>query len=147
MKRVEIRGKVPWDRLVATMMVLVFVPALATAQIAGFRIEEASIADIHNAIKTGQTTCRAVVQSYVDRAKAYNGVCTALVTKDGAPIPAATGAVRAGAPLKFPTTTVPVTSIFPNYSQYAGLPLELGRMEPTISDRGVAQQVGMRVGI
>ena len=47
----------------------------------------------------------------------------------------------------FPTTTVPVTSLFPNYSEYAGLPLELGRMEPTKSDSSVQQQVGMRVGI
>ncbi|HET9215726.1 MAG TPA: amidase family protein, partial [Terriglobia bacterium] len=40
-----------------------------------------------------------------------------------------------------------VTSLFPNYADYAGLPLELGRMEPTRSDPSVQQQVGMRVGI
>src|SRR5678815_1976431 len=91
---------------------------VASAQIKGFQIEQASIGDIHNAIKSGQTTCRAVVQTYIDRAKAYNGICTALVTADGAPIPAATGAVRAGGATKFPTTTVPVTSLFPNYTEY-----------------------------
>ena len=69
------------------------------------------------------------------------------LTADGAPVPAATGAVRAGSKTMFPTTTVPVTSLFPNYSEYAGLPLELGRMEPTKSDSSVQQQVGMRVGI
>src|SRR5678816_2974812 len=98
----------------------VLIPGLAAAQIQGFQIEEASIADIQNAIKSGQTTCKAVVQSYIDRAKAYNGTCTALVTKDGAPIPAATGVVRAGSPITFPTATVPVTSLFPNYTDYAG---------------------------
>src|SRR5262249_3369058 len=35
----------------------------------------------------------------------------------------------------------------PDFQQYAGLPLELGRMEPTISDPSVQQQFGMRVGI
>ncbi len=83
----------------------------------------------------------------LERAKAYNGVCTALVTADGKPIPAATGAIRAGAPLTFPTQTFPITSVVPNYSEYSGLPLELGRMEPTISDPSVPQQWGMRVGI
>jgi amidase len=127
-----------------TAMALMLLPALAQGQ---FRIEEASITDVHNAIKSGQTSCRAVVQAYIARAKAYNGTCTALVTADGGSIPPAKGAVRAGAPIQFPTFTVPVTSLFPNYKDYAGLPLELGRMEPTISDPTVQQQVGMRVGI
>ena len=112
-----------------------------------FRVEETTIAGVQNAIKSGQTTCEAVVQAYIERAKAYNGTCTALVTADGAPIPAATGAVRAGSKLTFPTATVPVSSVFPNYREYAGLPFELGRMEPTISDPTVQQQYGMRVGV
>jgi Asp-tRNA(Asn)/Glu-tRNA(Gln) amidotransferase A subunit family amidase len=37
------------------------------------KIEEISIAGIQAAIKSGQTTCQAVVQAYIDRAKAYNG--------------------------------------------------------------------------
>ena len=45
--------------------------------VAPFQVEEATIASIHAAIKSGQTTCQAVVQAYIDRAKAYNGVCTA----------------------------------------------------------------------
>src|SRR5262245_29290845 len=88
---------------------------LLWAQQSQFRIEEASIPAIHNAIKTGQTTCRQIVQAYFERAKAYNGACTALVTKDGAPIPAATGMVRAGTPLVYPTQTVSVSSVFPNF--------------------------------
>ena len=55
--------------------------------------------------------------------------------------------MRAGAPITFPTQTVAVSTIFPNFSEYAGLPFELGRMEPTLSDPSVQQQWGMRVGI
>ena len=133
-------------RTVAVLSVLAPAAGTAGAQTL-FRIEESTIADVQNAIKSGQTTCRAVVQAYLDRAKAYNGTCTALVTADGAPIPPAKGAVRAGAPLTFPTTTVPVSKVFPDFSEYAGLPFEFGRMEPTISDPSVQQQFGMRVGI
>ena len=89
-----------------------------------FRVEEASITDIQNAIRAGQTTCKQVVQAYLDRVKAYNGVCTALLTKDGAPIPPSTGMVRAGAPIKYPTKTVAASTVFPNLDQYKGLPLE-----------------------
>jgi amidase len=129
-------------------LALALAPCGASAQTqTPFQIEEATIADVQGAIKSGQTTCQAVVQAYIERAKAYNGMCTALVTADGKPIPAATGAIRAGAPIKYPTQTVPITSVVPNYSDYSGLPLELGRMEPTISDPSVAQQWGMRVGI
>src|SRR5688572_12999288 len=53
---------------------------------AAFAIEEATIDGIHGAIRSGQTTCRAIVQAYIDRARAYNGVCTSLVTADGADI-------------------------------------------------------------
>src|SRR5262249_46061884 len=104
------------------------------AQTGQFRIEEASIPAIHNAIRTGQTSCQQIVQSYFERAKAYNGACTALVTKDGAPIPPATGMVRAGSTLVYPTQTVAASTVFPNFQQYAGPPLELGRMEASASD-------------
>ena len=40
-----------------------------------FRLEEATIDELHRAIQAGQTTCVAVVQHYIDRARAYNGVC------------------------------------------------------------------------
>ena len=76
----------------------------AAAQADLFELEEASIKKTHDAIRSGATTCADVVKGYIERARAYNGMCTALVTEDGAPVPAATGAVRAGAPLKFPTT-------------------------------------------
>jgi Asp-tRNA(Asn)/Glu-tRNA(Gln) amidotransferase A subunit family amidase len=112
-----------------------------------FQVEEASIESIQAAITSGQTTCRGVVQAYIDRARAYNGVCTSLVTADGAPIPAVKGAVRAGAPLAFPTTTVKAATILPDLDQYKGLPIDYGRMESTRSDPSVMQQAGMRVGI
>ena len=64
-------------RTVAVLSVLALAAGTAGAQTL-FRIEESTIADVQNAIKSGQTTCRAVVQAYLDRAKAYNGTCTAL---------------------------------------------------------------------
>ena len=63
-----------------------------------FRLEEGMIDELHQAIKNGQTTCVAVVRHYIDRARAYNGVASVLVTADGAPVPEAVGAVRAAAP-------------------------------------------------
>src|SRR5690349_11308810 len=46
--------------------------ASSWAQQGGFHVEEASISDIQNAIKSGQTSCKQVVQAYLARAKAYN---------------------------------------------------------------------------
>jgi amidase len=112
-----------------------------------FHLVEATIEDIHRAIRTRQITCSALVQAYVNRASAYNGVCTQLVTRDGLPVPPAVGATRAGAPIVFPTKTVAVSEVLPNIQEYSGLPLEFGRMEPTASDRMVQQQFGMIVGI
>jgi len=91
---------------------------------AAFAIEEVTIDGIQAAIRSGQTTCKAVVQAYVDRARAYNGACTSLVTADGADIPTATGAVRAGAPLAFPTKTTKASAVFPDLDQYRGKPLD-----------------------
>ena len=122
-------------------------PLLAQATGGGFRIEEASITDIQNAIKSGQTTCKQVVQAYLARAKAYNGVCTALLTKDGAPIPPSTGMMRAGALLKYPTQTVAASTVFPDLDQYQGLPLEFGQMSRRSRTRRVQLQYGLRVGI
>ena len=132
--------------IAAALAAVVLATPPAAAQ-SPFRVEESTIAGVHAAIASGRTTCRAVVEAYLERAKAYNGTCTALVTADGKPIPPATGVVRAGKPLTFPTDTVPVSQVFPDLAEYAGPPLELGRMEPTISDPGVQQQWGMRVGI
>jgi hypothetical protein len=35
-----------------------------------FHVEEATIADVHRAIQHGETICRAIVQSYIERARA-----------------------------------------------------------------------------
>ena len=78
-----------------------------------FEVVEASIDDLHNAIRAGETTLVEVVQGYIDRARAYNGVASMLVTEDGLPVPEATGVVRAGAALKFPTETIPVSDVCP----------------------------------
>jgi Asp-tRNA(Asn)/Glu-tRNA(Gln) amidotransferase A subunit family amidase len=128
------------------LLLFALAPALAWGQ-NQFHLQEATIADIHNAIKAGQITCQGVIEAYIARAKAYNGVCTELVTKDGAALAPVKGVVRAGSPVQFPTKTVPVSSVLPNFSEYAGLPMEFGRMEPTVSDPSVKQQFGMRVGI
>jgi amidase len=80
---------------------------------ATFRLEEATIDELHEAIKAGRTTCVAVVRQYLDRARAFNGVASVLVTEDGAPVAEAHGTVRGMAPLRFPTETVSVAKIFP----------------------------------
>ena len=112
-----------------------------------FALEEATIEDIHGAIRSGEATCEQIVQGYVDRARAYNGVCTALVTPDGAAAPSVLGTVRAGTPLSFPTETVAISNVVPSFEEYKGLTPDFGRMEPTISDPGVQQQFGIVVGI
>ena len=112
-----------------------------------FRVEEATIAELHQAIRDGRTTCVAVVRQYIERARAYNGVASALVTEDGATIPEAKGTVRAMSPLRFPTQTISASTILPDLDRYQGPPLEYGRMEATASDPGVQQQFGMIAGI
>jgi amidase len=111
-----------------------------------FRVEEATIDELHEAIRAGRTNCVDVVQQYIARVRAYNGVASLLVTEDGAPVPEASGAVRAGAPLAFPIDTVAAARLFPDLDKYRGKPLEFGRMEPTASDPDVTQQYGMIVG-
>jgi amidase len=113
---------------------------------APFRVEEATIDELHAAIRSGRATCVAVVQRYIDRARAYNGVASVLVTEDGLPIPETKGAVRALAPLRFPTETIKASTVLPDLHKYQGPPLEFGRMEATASDPAVGQQYGMIVG-
>ena len=67
-----------------------------------FHVEEATIEELHEAIRAGRTNCVDVVKQYIARVRAYNGVASLLVTEDGAPVPEAIGAVRGGAPLAFP---------------------------------------------
>ena len=116
------------------------------AQDEPFRLDEATIEELHAAIQAGRTTCVAVVQRYIERVRAYNGVASLLVTEDGAPVPEATGAVRARTPLRFPTETVKASAVLPDLDKYKGPPLECGRMEATASDPDVSQQFGMIVG-
>src|SRR5439155_69509 len=56
-----------------------------------FRLEEATIDELHAAIRAGDTTCVEVVRRYIERARAYNGVASLLVTEDGGRIPQAVG--------------------------------------------------------
>jgi Asp-tRNA(Asn)/Glu-tRNA(Gln) amidotransferase A subunit family amidase len=112
-----------------------------------FRLEEATIDGLHRAILAGEATVVEVVNRYLERVRALNGVASFLVTADGAPVPEATGAVRAGAPLRFPIETAKASTILPELDRYKGPTLEFGRMEPTASDPFVKQQYGMIVGI
>src|SRR6266403_374524 len=111
-----------------------------------FRLEEATIDELHQAIRAGKTTVVEIVEHYIARVRAYNGVASLLVTEDGGNITEATGVVRAGAPLHFPTETVRASTIFPELDKYQGPPLEFGRMEATASDPSVQQQYGMIAG-
>jgi Asp-tRNA(Asn)/Glu-tRNA(Gln) amidotransferase A subunit family amidase len=111
-----------------------------------FQLEEATIDELHEAIRAGEATCVSVVQHYLDRVRAYNGPASLLVTEDGAEIPEAMGTVRAGAPLRFPTFTVKISDVLPDLDKYKGPPIEYGRMEATASDPNVEQQFGMIVG-
>jgi amidase len=111
-----------------------------------FHLEEATIADLHEAIRAGKITLVEVVRRYIDRARAHNGTACLLLTEDGADVPEANGAVRAQTLLRFPTETVKASTILPDLDKYKGTPLEFGRMEPTASDPSVHQQYGMIVG-
>ena len=51
-----------------------------------FQLEEATIEQLHDAIASGQITCVQVVRHYIDRARAFNGVPSLLVTRDGEPV-------------------------------------------------------------
>ena len=112
-----------------------------------FHIQEASIDSIQNAIRSGDATCKQVVESYIARAKAYNGACSKLVTADGASVKSYLGPMRAAVPLKFPTETVSIKQLVPDFDKYKGSTPDFGHMDPTLSDPSVYQQYGMVVGI
>jgi len=118
-----------------------------TEQRKPFRVDEATVDQLHQAIKSGETTCVDIVRQYLDRIKEYNGVSSMLVTEDGNDVSPATGAVRCEQQLSFPTQTVKGSTILPDLDKYQGSPLEFGRMEATASDPSVSQQFGMLVGI
>jgi Asp-tRNA(Asn)/Glu-tRNA(Gln) amidotransferase A subunit family amidase len=121
--------------------------AKAAPQSEAFRLEEASIGELHAAIRAGEITVAEVVRRYIARARAYNGVSSMLMTADGVDVPPVPGAVRAGEPLRFPTATAKASDLLPDLDHYQGPPLEFGRMEPTASDPSVSQQFGMLVGM
>ncbi len=135
--------------LLASLPTLLLSSRLTAEQFAprAFRVEEATIADVHRAIQDGSTTCRAIVQTYIERARAYNGTCTQLVTRDGGSIAPGPGAVRAGSPVTFPASTTAIGSVLPKLEEYAGPPIDFGRMDATSSDPAVSQQYGMVVGL
>ena len=87
---------------------------------AEFQLQEATIDGIHKAIRDGEITCKQVVEAYVARARAYNGTCTSSSPTDGAKMPQVLGAVRAGSPVKFPTETVALSKIVPDFDKYTG---------------------------
>jgi amidase len=111
------------------------------------QLEESSIAQLHEAIRSGETTCVKVVEHYLARVRAFNGVASKLLTRDGAAVAPAEGTMRGGAPLKFPAETLPASHFFPDLDRYKGKPLEFGRMQATASDPSVQQQYGMIAGI
>ena len=45
----------------------------STASAQAFHLQEATIAQVHAAIRSGQLTCLQLVQMYIKRARAYNG--------------------------------------------------------------------------
>ena len=51
-----------------------------------FRLEEATIDELHAAIKAGETTVVDVVKHYIARVRAFNGTSNLLVTENGAAI-------------------------------------------------------------
>ena len=48
-----------------------------------FKLEEATIEQLHDAIRSGEVTCKEVVERYIERARLYNGVSSMLVTENG----------------------------------------------------------------
>lgn len=78
-----------------------------------FRLEEATIDELHAAIRAGEITCVQIVQHYIDRARAYNGagltevlVPAGYVTTVYDPVfaPSADGTRYVPAPSSTPTT-------------------------------------------
>ena len=61
--------------LASLASVVLLTPTLVTAQTASFRIEEATIENIQDAIMRGELTSTRLVQLYLNRINAYNGTC------------------------------------------------------------------------
>ncbi len=91
-----------------------------------FRLEEARIEDIHRAIKSRQITCEKLVQAYINRIRAYDGMCVAPVNPNDANDP---------------------QNLFPDVAKYTGAPLQPGIMQATVSDPAKQQTYGYIRGV
>src|SRR6266542_5896595 len=91
-----------------------------------FHLEEAKIEDIHRAIKSRQITCEKLVQAYISRIRAYDGMCVAPVNPNDASDP---------------------KNLFPDIAKYTGTPLQPGVMQATISDPAKQQTYGYIRGV
>src|SRR5690606_37807331 len=61
--------------LVAGLCLLVSAAKVAAQSSDGFRVEEATIADIQGALLDGRVTTVGLVEAYLQRIRAYNGTC------------------------------------------------------------------------
>src|SRR5262245_18012962 len=93
---------------------------------AQFQLQEATFDSMHAAIKSGEITCKQVIEGYLARARAYDGICSVPVTESGGKLPKVTGATRAGVPLAFPTQSVALRSRVPDFDQYTGYKPDYG---------------------
>ena len=121
--------------------------AASTTSSAAFAIEEATIDGIHAAIRSGADDVSGH-RPGLHRSRA--GLQRRLHEPgDGRwrRRPAGDRGIARGRAADVPDEDGKASTIFPDLDQYRGLPLDYGRMEPTISDPSVAAQMGMRVGI
>jgi len=63
------------DKLMARGKTKFLTPEARAAEGRGFRLEEATIAEVHRAIRTKQITVTQLVNLYLTRIKAYSGTC------------------------------------------------------------------------
>jgi len=86
------------------------------------RLEEATIDELHAAIKAGAITCVQIVQHYIDRARAYNGrrECAGHRRRQTR---RTVGRRRpCGCAAFLPTATVNASTLFPDLDKYKGKP-------------------------
>ena len=111
-------------------------------------LEEATIDELHQAIRLGRTTCVAVVaalsraRARLQRRREHAGDGGRRAGSRRRPARCAAGRRSAFRPRPSRRRT-----LLPDLDAYKGPPLEYGRMEPTASDPGVQQQFGMIVGM
>src|SRR3954451_5110378 len=134
------RGRHTMSMRTGIRALAVLATAFCSLARADFQLQEATIDDIHKAIRSGEMSCKQIVEAYIARAKTYNvAACSKLVTADGAKVPKVLGATRSGTPVKYPTDSVAISKIVPDFTKYTGLTPDFGRMEKTLSDASVSQ--------